>query len=66
MGLAATTWVPMGAQVGAQMITQTHPKGDKQVSETVQILTNSWVTLNSLNNNNFGAFGGAMAQATWA
>ena len=31
-----------------------------------QTLTKSQVTLNNLNNSNFGAFGGAMARATWA
>ena len=37
MGPAATTWVPMGAQIPYchQMITHTHPRGNKRVLEKV-------------------------------
>ena len=40
-----------------QMITQTHPRGNRRVSEFQ-------VSLNSLRNSNFGAFTGPMARAT--
>ena len=60
MGLAATTWVPMGAQVPVLSLNH-HPnpsqgrqKGfrKRQISEILQ------VSLNSLHNGNFGALGG--------
>ena len=39
MGLAATTWVPVGARVpiSSQMITQTHPRGDRTISEKIKL-----------------------------
>ena len=68
MGLAATTWVPMGAQVPVLSLNH-HPNpsqgrqkgfGKRPILEILQ------VSLNSLHNGNFGAFGGAMARAIWA
>ena len=49
-----------------QMTTQTHPRGDRRVSESGEFSQILLVSLNSLHNGNFGAFGGAMARATWA
>ena len=68
MGLAATMWVPMGAQVPVLSLNH-HPnpsqgrqKGFRKssISEILQ------VSLNSLHNANFGAFGGAMSRTRWA
>ena len=47
-----------------QMITQTHPRGSRRVSEKSGNVKNFQVSLNSLRNSNFEAFGGPMAQAT--
>ena len=68
MGLAATTCVPMGAQAPVLSLnhhpnpSQGHQKGfgKRRISEILQ------VSLNSLHNGNFRAFGGAMARAIWA
>ena len=49
-----------------QIITQTHPRGNRRVSEKVEFLEILQVSLNSLHNGNFGTFGGAMARAIWA
>ena len=46
-----------------QMITQTQPRGNRRVSEKVEMLKNFQVPLNSLHNNNFGVPGGPMARA---
>ena len=35
MGPVATTWVPMGAQV--PVLSPTHPEGNQQVSEKVEL-----------------------------
>ena len=60
MGLAATTWVPMGAQVPVLSLNH-HPNpcqgqqkgfGRRRISEILR------VSLNSLHHGNFGAFGG--------
>ena len=68
MGLAATTWVPMGAQVPMLSLSH-HPnpsQGGRKGFGKSRILEILQVSLNSLHNGNFGAFGGAMAQAIWA
>ena len=68
MGLAATTWVPVGAQVPVLSLNH-HPNPSQgrqkgfQKSRISEILQ---VSLNSLHNGNFGAFGGAMARTRWA
>ena len=60
MGLAPTTWVPMGAQAPAchQMISQIHSGGDGKISKKLQVFEFSQVPLNSRNNSNFEALGG--------
>ena len=68
MGLAATTWAPMGAQVPV-LSPNDHPKpsqGRQNGFGKSQILKNSQVPLNNINNRNFGGFGGPIARATWA
>ena len=47
-----------------QMTTQTHPRGGRGLK--CHISDNFRVPLKSLKNSNFWAFGGVMAQATWA
>ena len=74
MGLAATMWVPVGAQVPALSLNH-HPNPSQgrqkgfQKSRISEILQ---VSLNSLHNGNFGAFGGGhgsgymgLAATTW-
>ena len=68
MGLAATTWVPMGAKVPILSLNH-HPnpsQGRQEGFQKSRILEILQVSLNSLHNSNFGAFGGAMAWAIWA
>ena len=68
MGLAATTWVPMGAQVPVLSLNH-HPnqsQGRQKGFRNSGILEILQVSLNSLHNSNFGAFGGPMARAIWA
>ena len=60
MGLAATTWVPMGARVPV-LSPNDHPNpsdGQQKDFRKNQILENCQVPLKSLKNSNFGAFVG--------
>ena len=68
VGLAATTWLPMGAQVPV-LSPNDHPnpfQGRQKGFGKGRILKNFQEPLNNLNKGNFGAFGGPMARATWA
>ena len=47
-----------------QMITQTHPRGNRRGFGKSGNVKNFHVSLNNLRNSNFGAFGGPMARAT--
>ena len=68
MRLAATTWVPMNAQVPVLSLNH-HPNQSQRATggfpkkSHLEILQ---VSLNSLHSGNFGAVGGAMARAIWA
>ena len=68
-GPVATTWGPMGARVRA-LSPNDHPNPSQGRQrgklEEFKMLRNLQMTLNNLNNSNFGAFGGPMVLATWA
>ena len=66
MGQMATTWSSWVLKYPyyQQMITQTHPGGDRRVSENVEFWNFSGATI--LNISNIRAFGGLMDRATWA
>ena len=49
-----------------QMTTQPHRRGDRRVLKKVDFSKNFRCHLKNFNNNNFGAFEGSMAWATWA
>ena len=49
-----------------QIITHTHPRGDKKSSQKNRVLKTFQALLGSLHNSIFGAIGGHMARATWA
>ena len=68
MGLSATTWVPLGAQVPVLSLNQ-HPKPSQWRRKGFRQRRSSeilHVSLNSLHDSNSGAFGGGMARAIWA
>ena len=66
--MAWATWVPMGAQIPT-LTPNDHPNPSERQQRGLgkhQIFENVQVPLNSLNNGNFGAFGGPMHRAIWA
>ena len=61
---AATTWVPMRAQIPTVPSNDnTHPGGYRRVSQHTKFLNFFKVPLDNLKTNNFGAFTGPVAQA---
>ena len=68
MGLAATMWAPIGDPIPVLPPTD-HPnpsQGDKRASEKMEVSKIFRCYYTAPKNSNFEAFGGPMAQVTWA